>query len=86
MAEHLPTQVARFAQRCVLATLSIAFFWAAFGIARNWRHCQWLSVGIGVGTYVVAFGVALVFDQPFGPVLIAVLIVFAGAMKIARST
>ena len=72
----------------LMAAFALAFVppWAAFGIARNWRHCQWLSVGIGVGTYVVAFGVALVFDQPFGPVLIAVLIVFAGAMKIARST
>lgn len=71
----------------LMAAFALAFVppWAAFGIAHNWRHCQWISVGIGVVTYVSAFGVALVFDQPFGPVLIAVLVGIAGVAKIAQS-
>jgi zinc transport system permease protein len=47
---------------------------AAFRIARGWRHCQWLSAAIGVVAYTVAFIIALVLDQPFGPVLVAVLV------------
>lgn len=71
----------------LMAAFALAFVppWAAFGIARNWRHCQWISVGIGVITYIAAFAIALAFDQPFGPVLIAVLIAITGTAMMAQS-
>jgi zinc transport system permease protein len=47
---------------------------AAFRVARTWRQSQWLSVGIGVSSYFAAFLLALVLDQPFGPMLVATLI------------
>ncbi|MGF1614069.1 MAG: metal ABC transporter permease [Gammaproteobacteria bacterium] len=49
--------------------------WIAFRFARNWRHCLWLSVGIGILSYLAAFASALLLDQPFGPVLVAVLLI-----------
>jgi zinc transport system permease protein len=57
---------------------------AAFRIARGWRHCQWISVGIGVVAYTCAFVVALVLDQPFGPVLVAVLLLTTAAAALIR--
>ena len=71
----------------LMAAFALAFVppWAAFGIARNWRHCQWISAGFGVIAYVSAFAIALVFDQPFGPVLIAVLVTLTGMAMIARN-
>jgi zinc/manganese transport system permease protein len=71
----------------LMGAFALAFVppWAAFRIARNWRHCQWISVGIGVFAYVLAFVIALSFDQPFGPVLVAVLIVSTGAILLVRS-
>jgi zinc transport system permease protein len=59
--------------------------WAAFSIARNWRHCQLISVGIGVVTYVVSFAIALALDQPFGPVLVAVLVATTGTVVLVRN-
>jgi zinc transport system permease protein len=46
----------------------------AFRLASSWRRCQILSVSVGVTTYILAFGCALVLDQPFGPTLVAVLV------------
>jgi zinc transport system permease protein len=71
----------------LMGAFALAFVppWAAFRIARNWRHCTWISVGIGVVTYVVAFVIALSFDQPFGPVLVAILVVTTGTIVLVRS-
>ena len=71
----------------LMGAFALAFVppWAAFLIARNWRHCLWLSAGIGVLTYVVSFVVALSFDQPFGPALVAILTVATGAVVLVRS-
>ncbi|HSG64247.1 MAG TPA: metal ABC transporter permease [Gammaproteobacteria bacterium] len=57
---------------------------AAFRIARSWRHCQWISAGVGVVAYTAAFVIALAFDQPFGPVLVAVLVLTTAAAALAR--
>ncbi len=48
--------------------------WIAFGIAGSTRAAAWIAAGIGVCAYGIAFVGALVFDQPFGPVLVAVLL------------
>jgi zinc/manganese transport system permease protein len=71
----------------LMGAFALAFVppWAAFRIARNWRHCQWVGAGTGVIAYVVAFIVALTLDQPFGPVLVAVLVVIAGSAVLVRS-
>jgi zinc transport system permease protein len=71
----------------LMAAFALAFVppWAAFSIARNWRHCQLISVGIGVVTYVVSFAIALALDQPFGPVLVAVLVATTGTVVLVRN-
>ena len=71
----------------LMGAFALAFVppWAAFRISRNWRHCTWISAGIGVATYIVAFALALSFDQPFGPVLVAVLVVSTGTVVLVRS-
>lgn len=48
--------------------------WIAYRLAANWRHAQWLAAAIGTAGYVSAFLIALSLDQPFGPVLGAVLV------------
>jgi zinc/manganese transport system permease protein len=71
----------------LMGAFALAFVppWAAFRIARNWRHCLWISVAIGVLTYIAAFIIALSFDQPFGPALVAVLVITTGAVVLVRS-
>lgn len=51
--------------------------WAAFGLAAGWRGAVLTATGFGVVGYLLAFAVALAFDQPFGPVLVAVLVLAA---------
>lgn len=48
--------------------------WIAYRLAADWRHAQWLAAGIGIAGYGGAFWVALSLDQPFGPMLGAVLV------------
>jgi len=62
--------------------LVLAPAWIAFRIAPGWRWTLLLSVGLGVGGFVFAFGMALLLDQPFAPVLVAVLL--AAAATTAR--
>ncbi|RNE90471.1 MULTISPECIES: metal ABC transporter permease [unclassified Marichromatium] len=51
--------------------------WVAFRVARGWR-ATWVVAGlIGVAGYLGAFVLALALDQPFGPVLVAVLVLLA---------
>lgn len=56
--------------------------WVAFRLARNWRTGLAISLGTGVTAYLGAFIAALVLDQPFGPVLVAVLLVLAGVVLV----
>ncbi|HEX6591340.1 MAG TPA: metal ABC transporter permease [Moraxellaceae bacterium] len=51
--------------------------WLAFRLAPDWKSGLLLSALIGVAGYAAAFVLALKFDQPFGPVLVAVLLVLA---------
>ena len=56
--------------------------WLAFRVAPSWR---WTLIGsglIGVGGYLVAFALALRLDQPFGPMLVAVLLGIAASMAL----
>lgn len=48
--------------------------WLAFRLAPHWKAGLAIAVATGVTGYLVAFVLALKFDQPFGPVLVAVLL------------
>jgi len=58
--------------------------WLAFRLAPGWRWTLIISAAIGIGGYLIAFLMALSLDQPFGPVFVAVLVVFAGAARILQ--
>lgn len=57
--------------------------WLAFRIAPSWRATLIWSGVIGLIAYMVAFTLALGLDQPFGPVLVMVLILGAGITGLA---
>lgn len=64
----------------LMAAFALIFVppWIAFRHAADWRRTQWWAVAAGVGGYGLAFVLALAFDQPFGPVLVAVLVIAFG--------
>jgi zinc/manganese transport system permease protein len=53
--------------------------WLAFRRAASWRRTLLLSALVGTGGYLMAFALALGLDQPFGPVLVATLLLLAAA-------
>ena len=53
--------------------------WLAFRLAPGWRWTLFIAALVGVGGYLIAFILALFLDQPFGPVLVAVLVIIAAA-------
>ncbi len=63
----------------LMAAFALVFVppWVAFRRASHWRACLAISVGLGALAYILAFAVALLWDQPFGPTLVAVLVVLA---------
>jgi len=70
----------------VVAAFALAFVpaWIAYRAAPSWRACRALGLAIGIAAYLLAFALALVLDQPFGPVLVAVLLVAALASLALR--
>lgn len=64
----------------LMASFALIFVppWMAFRLGADWRRAQRLAAGIGVAGYETAFWLALAFDQPFGPVLVAVLVLSFG--------
>jgi zinc/manganese transport system permease protein len=66
----------------LMAAFALVFLppWIAFRLAPDWRRAGLLAAGIGVAGYLLAFLLALALDQPFGPVLVAVL---AGAFALS---
>lgn len=71
----------------LMAAFALAFVppWLSFQIAHNWKHCRRISIAVGVIAYVTAFAISLGFDQPFGPVLVAVLVLMSGVFVLIRS-
>ena len=63
----------------LMAAFALVFVppWVAFRRASHWRACLAISAGLGTLAYILAFAAALLWDQPFGPTLVAVLIVLA---------
>lgn len=64
----------------LMATFALIFVtpWIAHRLARNWRHGARLASGAGLFAYGVAFALALALDQPFAPILVAVLLLLLG--------
>lgn len=61
--------------------------WIAFRTATGWGPTQAVAAASGAFGYLGAFGLALALDQPFGPVLVALLLVgaaFTSALARAR--
>lgn len=67
----------------VMATFCLVFFppWIAFRIASSWKRALVLSAAIALASYLAAFVLAIVLDQPFGPVLVGCL-VLAGLLRL----
>jgi zinc/manganese transport system permease protein len=64
----------------LMASFALIFVppWIAFRLAPDWRHARWLAAGIGFAGYGAAYWLALVFDQPFGPMLVGLLVLSFG--------
>lgn len=71
----------------VMGAFALVFVppWVAFRIAGGWRRTLAWSAGLGAAAYVVSFALAMVLDQPYGPVLVATLLVLAGARPALRA-
>jgi zinc/manganese transport system permease protein len=65
----------------VMAAFALLFVppWLAFRRGRSWRHGLWWAVLGGGLAYAGAFALALLVDQPFGPVLALLLVVLGVA-------
>ena len=58
--------------------------WIAFRAASGWRSTLVVSLLVGVAAYLGAFVAAMLLDQPFGPMLVAVLLAAGAVFTIAR--
>jgi zinc transport system permease protein len=58
--------------------------WLAFRLAPSWCWTVSTSAVIGIAGYLIAFVLALSLDQPFGPVLVAELVVMAGSVAMVQ--
>jgi zinc/manganese transport system permease protein len=67
----------------VMGAFALVFIapWVAFRFAGGWRRALVWSAGIGVGAYAASFALAILLDQPFGPVLVVALL-FAAASRL----
>jgi zinc transport system permease protein len=68
----------------LMAAFALVFIppWLAFRRARNWRQALVISLSFATIGYVAAFLLALWLDQPFGPVLVALLLGAASLMHL----
>jgi zinc transport system permease protein len=70
----------------LMAAFALVFVppWLAFRHAPDWRAANRLATAIGAGAYALAFALALWLDQPYGPVLAAVLVIACGGLRTHR--
>jgi zinc transport system permease protein len=66
----------------LMAAFALVFIpaWPAFSLAPGWRWTLVIAGGFGLLAYLAAFVLALWWDQPFGPVLVACLLVPAALL------
>jgi zinc/manganese transport system permease protein len=63
----------------VMASFGLVFVpsMIAYRVGPSWKTSVIIAGSFSLGAYLVAFGAALLFDQPFGPVLVITLATFA---------
>jgi zinc transport system permease protein len=63
----------------VMAAFAVVFVppWIVFPFAHGWRRTVAWASGLGAAAHVVSFALALALDQPYGPVVVAVLLVMS---------
>jgi zinc transport system permease protein len=68
----------------VMAAFALVFIpaWVAFRVARSWRSTVTWSLLLGTTAYVGSFALAIIFDQPYGPVLVAALLVVGSSRAV----
>ncbi|WP_322521595.1 metal ABC transporter permease [Guyparkeria halophila] len=68
----------------LMATFALVFLpaWAGFHVAGHWRRAVAWTIGLGVLGYLIAFTAALALDQPFAPMLVAILLVLTTATRL----
>jgi zinc transport system permease protein len=70
----------------VMAAFALVFIpaWVAFRVAGSWRSTLTWSLLLGTAAYIGSFALAIIFDQPYGPVLVAALLVVGSGRAIVR--
>lgn len=70
----------------VMAAFTLVFVptMIAYRWGRSWRQSLIIAVVVGVVAYAVAFQVALVQDQPFGPILVVTMVCAAAGAWLVR--
>ena len=59
--------------------------WIAFSLAQNWRAALFIAIGFNVIAYTLGFAFALIMDQPYGPLQVAIhLILGLGILAMAK--
>jgi len=71
----------------LMAAFALVFIpaWLAFRLATHWKQTLAISIGFAVIAYIIAFVIALYLDQPFGPVLVALLLVLASVFLLINN-
>ncbi|MBA1147688.1 metal ABC transporter permease, partial [Ectothiorhodospiraceae bacterium WFHF3C12] len=69
----------------LMAAFALVFLpaWAAFRVAPGWRWALTLAALIGIACYLAAFVTAMALNQPFGPVMVAMLLVVCPVVALA---
>jgi zinc transport system permease protein len=70
----------------VMAAFALVFIpaWVAFRLATSWRSTVTWSLVLGTAAYIGSFALAIVFNQPYGPVLVAALLAVGSARALVR--
>jgi zinc transport system permease protein len=70
----------------VMAAFALVFIpaWVAFRMAGSWRSTLTWSLLLGTAAYTGSFALAIIFDQPYGPVLVAALLVVGSGRTMIR--
>lgn len=70
----------------VMGAFALTFVpaWLAFSHGKHWRGALWQALLLSVCAYILAFGLALWLDQPFGPLLTVSLLLLGAAMLLLR--
>lgn len=71
----------------IMAAFALVFVpaWVAFRFAGSWRAALMWSVGLGVVAYIASFAMAILSDQPYGPVLVAALLIIGSGRAFTRT-